>query len=126
MACLGSLGVLPSFPLDQDERRSSFNFCETGDANLNRRNTDDLDSMEDSNLADLKGKGKDKDLQYFSANPDAESGFHNYSSSFMDDDLTAMVKEVTILSTYLFWLAAPKRLNNKEKPNSSFNCHIKS
>lgn len=57
------------------------------------------DSMEDPNLTDLKGKGKeDKASQYFSATPDAETSFHDhYSSSFMDDDLSTMVKEVNNL-----------------------------
>jgi hypothetical protein len=85
----------------EDERRSSFNFFETGDANLNLRNVEYLGSMGYPNLTDLEGKGNDKALQYFSAQPDDESGFHHYSSSFMDDDLTAIVKEVTILSSFV-------------------------
>jgi hypothetical protein len=95
MTCLG---VLPCSPIDQDERRSSFNFCETEEANLNPRNMDYPDSIEDPNLTDLKGEGKeDKAAQYFSPTPDAETSFPHYSSSFMDDDLSAMVKEVNNL-----------------------------
>lgn len=85
----------------EDERRSSFNSFETGDANLYWRNMEYPGFMGYPNLTDLEGKVNDKALQHFSAQPDEESGFHHYSSSFMDDDLTAMVKEVTILSSFV-------------------------
>jgi hypothetical protein len=72
------------------------NSGETGETNHGGNNIDYPDYMQDPNLTDLKGKGKAKAVQCFPEHPHMESGFHQYNNSFMDDDLTVMVKEVRI------------------------------
>ncbi|KAB1204224.1 hypothetical protein CJ030_MR8G028305 [Morella rubra] len=78
---------------DQQERSFSFSIRETMGTNLSGKNIVYPDNMQDPNLTDLEGKGKARVVQSFPEHPNMESGSHQYRSSFMDDDLSAMVKE---------------------------------